>query len=144
MPWTDSVETADPSDEGTHGGAAAAEPGPAEPEAAAEEERADAADKGPTRTRGQEEEEGGCFIDEGVATATTKRARSGIEVLDSDSNSMSEMSLLSMLVAAAAQGLPMWKRCVPPASAPTITMNVSPVMPKAIMSTPGSSKEWFS
>jgi hypothetical protein len=108
MPWTDSVETADGSDEGTHGGAAAAEPGPAEPEAAAEEETW-CGGQGPTRTGGEEEEGGGLF-DEVIGTATTKRVMSGMEVLDSVSKSMSEMSLLSMLVAAAAQGLPIWKR----------------------------------
>ena len=63
---------------------------------------------------------------------------SGIEVLLSVSKSMSEMSLSSKREAAAAQGLPpgvpMWKRCVPPAKEPTITMKVSPLMPKAVMS----------
>ena len=64
-------------DEGIHGGAAAEELRPAEPEAAAPE------------------------------AATTKRPMSGIEVLDSVSNSMSERSLSSKREAAAAQGLPM-------------------------------------
>ena len=112
-------------DEGHQGGAAADEPGPAEPEAAAEEAWCNG--QVPANTGG-EEEEGGCFIDEGVGStkaeeaATTRRPMSGIEVLDSVSKSMSEMSLSSKREAAAAQGLPMLNLCVPPAKEPTITM----------------------
>ena len=114
MPCTDRVEmdTAG-GDEGIHGGAAAEELRPAEPEAAAPE------------------------------AATTKRVMSGIEVLDSVSNSMSEMSLLSMLLAAAAQGLPMLNRWTPPAKEPTITMWVSRPMPKVVMSKVMMSKVWL-
>ena len=157
-PWTDSVETAIGGAEGHQGGAAAADPGPADPEAAAEEapwcsgqgpantgggqERA-CGEQEPTRTEGGEEE-GNCVIDEDIGSATTKRLMSGIEVLDSVSKSMSEMSLSSKREAAAAQGLPMLKRCVPPASEPTITMNVSPVMPSAATSKTQLSNVWFS
>ena len=126
-------------DEGIHGGAAADEPGPAEPEAAGEEERACGGQR-PTRTEGAEEEADNCFIDEGIGStkaeeaATAKRVMSGIEVLDSVSKSMSEMSLSSKREAAAAQGLPMWNLCVPPTKEPTMTMWVSTVMPKSVMS----------
>ena len=105
-------------DEGIHGGAAADKPGPAEPEAAgrtrAGEEESWCNGQWPANTEGAEEE-----------AATTKRVMSGIEVLDSVSKSMSEMSLSSKREAAAAQGLPMWNLCVPPAKEPTITMKVS-------------------
>ena len=90
-------------DEGTHGGAAAEEPTPAEPEAAGEEGRCGG--QGPTRTEGGGEENG--CIDEVIGIATTKRAMSGIDVLLSVSSSLSIelMSLSSKPVAAAAQGL---------------------------------------
>ena len=94
------------------------------------------------------------FVDESIGStlgeaaapeaATTKRPMSGIEVLDSVSNSMSEISLLSMLVAAAAQGLPMLNLCVPPAKEPTMTMKASPLMPRAVMSKTKLSSTWFS
>ncbi len=93
-------------DEGTHGGAAADDPGPAEPAAAAEEEgRCNG--QVPANTGG-EEEGGSCFVDEGVGS--NKRLMSGIDVLDVVSKSMSEMSLSSKREAAAAQGLPMSNR----------------------------------
>ena len=160
MPWTDSVET---ESEGTHGGAAADEPTPAEPDAAGEEalcngqwpantggeERASGGQR-PTRTEGGGEEEDKCFVDEDIGSieaedsTTAKRVMSGIDVLDSVSKSMSEMSLSSKREAAAAQGLPMWNLCVPPAREPTITMKASPLMPKAVMSKTQSSNTWFS
>ena len=131
-------------DEATHGGAAADEPTPAEPDAAGEEAWCNG--QWPANTGGGEEET--CFFDEDIGIATAKRAMSGIEVLDSVSRSMSEMSLSSKREAAAAQGLPpgvpMWKRCVPPAKEPTITMKVSPLMPKAVMSKTKLSNVWFS
>ena len=137
-------------DEGIHGGAAADEPTPAEPDAAGEEDWCGG--QRPTRTEGGEEDN--CFVDEDIGSAkvedstTAKRFMSGIEVLDSVSKSMSEMSLLSMLVAAAAPGLLlgvlMLKRCVPPAKEPTITMKASPLMPKAVMSKTQLSNVWFS
>ena len=92
-------------DEGTHGGAAADEPTPAEPEAAAEEEgRCNG--QWPANTGGGGEEDT-CFFDEVIGTATAKRAMSGIEVLLSVSSSLSIelMSLSSKPVAAAAPGL---------------------------------------
>ena len=69
---------------------------------------------------------------------------SGIDVPLDVSKSMSEMSLSSKREAAAAQGLPMLNLWVPPAKEPTMTMKVSPLMPKAVMSTTGSSNVWFS
>ena len=90
---------------------------PAEPEAAADEawcngqwpantckEEGAYGGQRPTRTEGGGEEDT-CF-DEVIGIATTKRAMSGIDVLDVDSSSMSEMSLSSRREAAAAQGLP--------------------------------------
>ena len=98
-------------DEGHQGGAAADDPGPAEPEAAAEEEgRCNG--QVPANTGGGGEEDT-CFFDEDIGIATAKRAMSGIEVLDVDSKSISEMSLSSKREAAAAQGLPMLNLCGP-------------------------------
>ncbi len=78
-----------------------------------EEERACSGQK-PTNTEGEEEEEELVAAEPAAAgPSTTKRARSGIDVLDSVSMSISigEMSLSSKLAtAAAAQGLPMLNR----------------------------------
>ena len=127
MPCTDKVKAAAVGDdEPIHGGAAAEEPGPAEPEAA-----------GRMRAAPEAEAE---------APATTKLARFGIDVLEPVS--MSEMSLSSKRVAAAAEGLlvglPMLNLWVPPAKEPTITMKASPLMPKAVMSKTKLSNVWFS
>ena len=126
MPCTDSVET---ESEGTHGGAAAEEPTPAEPEAAADEawcngqwpantgkEGRACGGQRPTRTDGGEEDN--CFVDEDIGStkaeegATAKRAMSGIDVLDSVSKSMSDISLSSKREAAHGlpPGVPMLKR----------------------------------
>ena len=137
MPCTDRVEEATVGgDEGIHGGAAAEELRPAEPEAAVEEERWCNGQK-PANTEGEEA---------APEADTTKPLRFGIEVLEPVS--MSEMSLSSKREAAAAQGLllglPMLNRWTPPAKEPTITMWVSPLMPKAVMSKTKLSNVWFS